>query len=427
MDLVMIKAIRGTKDILPGEAARWQAIEKRARDFFRLYGYREFRTPIIEETGLFVKSVGEETDIVKKEMFSFVDRGDRNISLRPEGTAPIVRAYIEHGFDKRDPFQKFYYIGPMFRAERPQAGRLRQFHQVGVEALGSYSPMLDAEVMMLMCAFIDAAGIKDYTLKLNNLGCRDDKGRLSKVLKDIFTSPDVGALLCDDCKRRASTNPLRVLDCKNEACRRLVRERFSKIDFLCKECRDHFEAVLRFLKDAGIKYEIDPFIVRGLDYYTKTVFEAVSGQLGAQNAIGAGGRYDKLVGDMGGAEVGACGFAVGIDRMLLALYGDEPAEEKDDAVSVYVAAIGAGSYAKAFGITNALRIAGVASDIDFESKSLKAQMRLADKLGVRYVLILGEDEINKGEALLRNMATKEQVAVKLENCVTEIAKIVAGK
>lgn len=408
----MIKAVRGTKDILPSDSPLWQEIEKASRDILKLYGYREIRTPIIEETALFVKNIGEDTDIVSKEMFSFIDRSKRNISLRPEGTAPIIRSYIENNLDKISIFQKLFYMGPMFRAERPQAGRLRQFHQIGVEAIGSASPALDAEVIALAARLLDGAGIKGYKIKLNNLGCREDKKNLSKLLKEAFHDRK-GARLCDDCKKRLKMNPLRVLDCKNDGCRESVRMTFKEARFLCGVCRAHFDEVLKFVDALNIKYEIYPFMVRGLDYYTRTVFEITHEGLGSKDAIGAGGRYDNLSKDMGGPDVGACGFALGIDRMMFVRDKSVPLK----AINVFIASLGAAAYSKAFSLANDLRANGVSCDIDYENKSLKAQMRTADSLGAKFVLIIGDDELAKGEALLRDMNTKEQVLVKFDEVI----------
>ena len=411
----MIRAIRGTKDILPGESGIWQKIESACRDSLKLFGYQEIRTPIIEETALFVKNIGEETDIVSKEMFSFVDRGERNISLRPEGTASIIRSYIENNLDKASRFQKLYYIGPFFRAERPQAGRLRQFHQIGVEAIGSLHPALDAEVIALSARLLNAAGINGYKIKLNNLGCKEDKRRLSKMLKEAFSDKS-GEHLCEDCKKRIKINPLRVLDCKNDGCRESLRKTFKDAAFICGECKAHFGEVLKFVDTLNIKYEIDPYIVRGLDYYTRTVFEITHEGLGSKDAIGAGGRYDNLSLDMGGPNVGACGFALGIDRMTMVL--NKSAFKKE--IDVFVATIGGGAYAKAFSLLNDLRNAGVSCEIDYEKKSLKAQMREADSIGAKFVLIIGDDEMVKGEAVLRDMKTKEQMSVKFTNILKTV-------
>lgn len=416
----MIKALRGFNDILPRESARWQAVDSASRRVFGLFGYSEIRTPIAEETGLFTKSVGEETDIVKKEMFSFKDRGDRDMTLRPEGTAPIVRAYLEHDLDKTDPFQKLFYIGPMFRAERPQAGRLRQFSQIGLEAIGSSSPSVDAEVIAVMLEVLSVSGVKNYELKINNLGCLNDKKKLSKELKDSLSKPSAAKLLCEDCKNRVNSNPLRVLDCKNEGCKAVVRENFKKTDFLCSDCEKHFKTVLKFLDISGIKYKVDQHIVRGLDYYTRTVFEVTSDALGAQNAIGAGGRYDNLVKDMGGPDLGACGFAIGVERMMLALGATEDGSKP--AAGVFVATIGPEAYDEAFKLADKIRASGIPCGIDHESRSLKSQMRLADKMGARFVAIIGDDEIKKKEVTLRDMSTKEQVPVGFNDLVNFIAK-----
>ena len=414
----MIKAIRGTKDILPAESFKWQEIEKTSRGVFGLFGYKEIRTPVIEETSLFVKSVGEDTDIVKKEMFSFTDRGDRNISLRPEGTAAVIRAYLENNLYKTEPFQKLYYIGPMFRAERPQAGRLRQFHQIGLEAIGSDNPALDAEVINVLVKLLDANNIKGYRLKLNNLGCRKDKLALSKALKETFSKKPAANLLCEDCVRRVKTNPLRVLDCKNESCKSAVRQHFKELDFLCGDCKAHFDEVIKNLDILKIPYVIDPYIVRGLDYYTKTVFEVTHDKLGSQNAIGAGGRYDNLIEDMGGPKLSACGFALGLDRMLLAL--EDPGSAAGSALEVFVATIGPAAYDKAQVILDELRRGGISSDIDYENRSLKSQMRSADKLSARFVMIIGDDEIKKEEVVLRDMKTKEQLSIKFTDIVSAV-------
>ncbi|MFA6078906.1 MAG: histidine--tRNA ligase [Candidatus Omnitrophota bacterium] len=417
----MIKAIKGTKDILPGESFAWQELERSARRVFANFGYLEIRTPVIEETALFIKTIGEDTDIVSKEMFSFVDRGDRNISLRPEGTAPVVRAYIENNLDKLSQLQKLYYIAPMFRAERPQAGRLRQFHQMGVEAIGSSHSALDAEVIRVLCGVLDSAGIKDYKLKLNNLGCKDDKKKLSDALRYAFS--DKKEALCEDCKRRLQLNPLRVLDCKNERCREIVKSSFKDMKFICSDCSRHFDEALKYLDMLGIKYEIDPYIVRGLDYYTKTVFEVTHDGLGSQDAIGAGGRYDNLVGSMGGPDTGACGFALGMDRMMMILQKNtkEPAASRP--VECFIATIGDVAYAKAFKLLDDLRRLGISCDIDYEKKSLKAQMRTADRLGARFALIIGEDEVARGEAVLRDMGTKEQTSVRFEELPEKMKEV----
>jgi histidyl-tRNA synthetase len=419
------KSVKGTADILPSPAGTMelrQEIESISQNIFQKFGYREIRTPIMEEKALFVKSIGEETDIVTKEMFSFKDRGEREIVLRPEGTAPIVRAYLEANLDKTNSFQKFYYIGPMFRAERPQAGRMRQFSQIGAEAIGSNLAQIDAEVIGLLAALLDAMKIKGYKIRVNNLGCKEDKANLSKILRDVL-SKDKNAL-CDDCKKRLEINPLRVLDCKNLSCRSIVRGAFKDVKFLCEKCVEHFSKVLSCLDTMGIKYDIDPYIVRGLDYYTQTVFEVTHSDLGSQDALGAGGRYDNLISDMGGPQLGAAGFALGVERILIVAEKQGTAILSNDKKVVYIATMGENAKKKGFELISLLRRddwqGSVSFDTDYENKSLKAQMRQADKIGAKFVFIIGDDEILKGEAMLRNMATKEQQVVKFDDVVITI-------
>jgi len=413
----MINVLKGMKDILPEEVTNWQYIEEKARKLFELYGYNEIRTPTLEETSLFTKSIGQGTDIVQKEMYTFKDKGKRSISLRPEGTAPIVRAYIENNLDKIGGLVKLYYIGPMFRSERPQAGRQRQFNQIGIEAIGSLSPYLDAEVILLMKAYFDNIGLDGYKIKLNSLGCSKDKTALKKELKK-FLSKETNRL-CKDCKVRYKKNILRVFDCKVDSCKALLREAPKMIDFLCVECATHFNNVKSALDSLGVKYEVDSYIVRGLDYYTRTTFEATHPSLGAQDAICAGGRYDNLVKDFGGPKIGACGFALGQERILTALNlkKREPA-----ALGIYMATLGEDAYKKGFSLLNELRRSGISSETDYESKSLKAQMRAANKLKARYVAILGEDELEKGIVALRDMSTSRQEEIKLEDFVAEVTK-----
>lgn len=425
---MIYKSVKGTADILPwpaGSSELCQAIESISQNIFQRFNYREIRTPIIEERSLFVKSIGEETDIVTKEMFSFKDRGEREIVLRPEGTAPIVRAYLEANLHKTDAFQKFYYIGPMFRAERPQAGRMRQFHQIGAEAIGSMAPEIDAEIIRLMSSLLDAMKIKGYKIRINNLGCKDDKASLSKTLSRALAKEK--NVLCDDCKKRLEINPLRVLDCKNESCRSVVRGTFKSIKFLCNKCDEHFKKVLGCLDSLDIKYELDPYIVRGLDYYTQTVFEITHPELGSQDALGAGGRYDNLISDMGGPRLGAAGFALGVERILIVAAKQGVTNYPEDKQVIYLATMGEAAQKKGFELINSLRGAEwgkkVSFDTDYENKSLKAQMREADKLGTKLVLIIGDDEISKGEALLRDMATKEQIAVKF----SDVINVLKGK
>lgn len=419
------KALRGMQDILPQHIRSWQAIESRSRSVLESFGYKEIRTPVLEEKALFVKSIGGETDIVTKEMFAFKDRGERDVVMRPEGTAPIVRAYLEANLHKTEPFQKFYYIAPMFRAERPQAGRMRQFHQVGAEAIGSADPAIDAEMIVLLASILNGLDIEDYKIRLNNLGCREDKARLSKELRTLLSDKKV--ILCEDCRKRLNTNPLRVIDCKSETCRNTVRGVLKSVKFLCESCSGNFTRVLSYLDCAKIPYSLDPYIVRGLDYYTGTVFEVSHTKLGSQDAIGAGGRYDNLISDMGGPGTGAVGFALGIERMIIAMGKDGGgADLKCDKELFYIATLGDSGHKKGFEILMALRNSIKSKfvfDMGYEGKSLKAEMRNADRLSAKFVLIIGDDEVSKGEASLRNMQTKEQSVLKLENITKEISKL----
>jgi len=419
------KALRGMQDILPEDAALWQGVEAASRAVLETFGYREIRTPVLEEKGLFVKSIGGETDIVTKEMFAFKDRGEREVVMRPEGTAPIVRAYLEANLHKTDPFQKLYYVSPMFRAERPQAGRMRQFHQVGAEAIGSFDPALDAEMITLLASILSALDIKDYKIRINNLGCKDDKSKLSKELRAILS--DKKAMLCEDCKKRLDANPLRVIDCKNEACRATVRSALKSVKFLCPKCEENFKKVLSYLDSSRLKYMLDPYIVRGLDYYTGTVFEVSHSGLGAQDAIGAGGRYDNLISDMGGPETGAVGFALGLERVLIAAEKEGVLQGRPEKKKLfYIATLGEAAHMKGFEILSALRSSCAGKflfDMGYESKSLKAEMRNADKLKASFVLIIGDDEISKGEAAVRDMQSKEQIVVKLGSITKEIDKL----
>jgi histidyl-tRNA synthetase len=414
----MIKVLKGMKDILPEEVGIWQDIEDAARSLFGLFGYREIRTPALEETSLFIKSIGQSTDIVQKEMYAFKDKGGRQISLRPEGTAPIVRSYIENNLDKLEALSKLYYIGPMFRSEKPQSGRQRQFYQIGVEAIGSESPYIDAEVIYLMKAYFDKIGLSDYTIKINTLGCPKDKTRIKKELSKFLSKKT--NLLCKDCKTRYKKNILRIFDCKQEGCKALLRTAPKMIEYICEECNNHFQEVRKVLDLLKVPYVLDPYIVRGLDYYTSTAFEVTHQKLGAQDAIGAGGRYDNLVRDTGGPKTGACGFALGEDRLVMAL--DREGREKTS-LDVYFAAIGQNAHEEAFLLCNKLRGKGISSEIDYQSKSLKAQMRQANKRGARYVSILGDDELEKRSIIIRDMSNGRQSEIKIEAFVEEMKRL----
>jgi histidyl-tRNA synthetase len=406
---VSIKALKGFKDILPEEAGTWQRIEATAREVFHRFGFAEIKIPLIEKTELFARSIGEATDIVEKEMYTFTDRNGESITLRPEGTASVLRAFIEHGLHVRQPVNRLYTIGPMFRHERPQKGRLRQFHQLSVEAVGSEHPRLDAELMAMAWLLLTELGLST-SLEINSLGCSQCRPRFKENLVD-YVKARLGDF-CDDCVRRSDTNPLRVLDCKKDRCREAYREAPSIFDHLCADCRAHFSAVEEGLSILAVPYRVNPFMVRGLDYYTRTTFELLSGALGAQSAVGAGGRYDGLVSQLGGPALPGIGFAMGVERLVLLLQ-QLGSEEEKRAIDVYLAALGEEASAAAFRLLDQLRRKGVRAMMDHEGRSLKSQMKQAGKLQARYVFILGEEELKRCELVVKEMATGEQTIVAL--------------
>jgi histidyl-tRNA synthetase len=415
----MIQLIRGFKDILPGEVELWQEIERIARDLLEDFGFKEIRIPIMERTELFARSIGEDTDIVEKEMYTFPDRKGDLITLRPEATASIARAYIQHKLSAKDPVKKFYMIGPMFRRERPQKGRYRQFYQIDAEIFGVQSGLVDVQLIFLLVTLCLRLDIKNVEAHINSLGCPECRPRFKNALIDFLKS--VGDKLCSDCIRRRDSNPLRVLDCKVPSCREALTEAPSIPDFLCDDCRTDFDEVQSALSKLKVDYIIDKRLVRGLDYYTRTAFEIQTTSLGAQSAVAGGGRYDNLVKELGGPEIPATGFAIGFDR-LTELVGLNAAEliKKPD---IFLAALGPKSRTVAFECICALGLEGVRAEMDFSDKSLKSQMKQADRLGTSYVLILGENELKQGEAILRDMATKEQVRISLDNIVGSIKKM----
>ena len=397
-----IKAPRGTKDALPDQVGRRRALEDRARRIFAAAAYREIMTPIFEEKDLFVRSIGQATDIVEKEMFALGGEGD--LCLRPEMTAGVVRAYLEHNLHKSEPFQKFCYFGPLFRRERPQAGRLRQFHQIGIEALGSGDPLIDAEAITLSLRLLADSGVGDVRTRLNSMGCPECRPAYREALKGYFGSK-LGEL-CPECKARLDRNVLRILDCKKDSCRGISGDAPRAAESLCEECASHHGRVTQALDRLGIKYEIDHRIVRGLDYYTKTVFEFSSDRLGAQDALGGGGRYDGLIKELGGPALGACGVALGVERILIASEGagEVPARTH----GVFIVTTSEALRQGAFELVEALRAGGIQADLGHEAKSFKAQMRMADGLGARYAIILGEDEAARGAVSVKELATGDQ-------------------
>jgi len=425
----MIKAIRGTRDLLPPDTELWNFVESAARDVFRSYHFSEIRTPVIEDLSLFQRSVGEETDIVSKEMFAWEDRARAQsekgqwLALRPENTAGVVRAYIENRLWERPGLQKLYYIGPQFRRERPQKGRYRQFFQIGAEIIGpptagSESPAVDAEVLEMLATFLDRLGLTGWTLELNSVGCPDDRQRYNDALRAAL-KPVVGGM-CADCRRRAETNPLRVLDCKVPEDQPIIEQLPKILDYLDEPCRQHFAAVRAILDAVSIPYTINPRMVRGLDYYRRTTYEFTHGALGAQNAILGGGRYDGLSEALGGPKAPGIGFAIGEDRLVLTL--SEHQRPKLTAADAYIAPLGEGMNQEAARLGRELRQAGLVVDLGDESFRLKKSLELASKTGARFAVILGENEAKSGMLALKNLGTGEQVSVPR----AELAKVIAG-
>jgi histidyl-tRNA synthetase len=403
---------RGTKDILPGEIRTWQFLEEKARAVFESFNYAEIRTPIFEQTELFTRSIGEETDIVGKEMYTFTDKGERSITLRPEETAPVVRAAIENNLFGRNDLVKLYYIGPMFRYERPQAGRSRQFHQAGVEVFGSSDPMIDVEVIALGLRYFVEIGLKDLEVDINSVGCDKCRPKYKEELIKYFKGS--AGEMCDTCRARLEKNPLRILDCKEEKCQKLIEGAPSTTDFLCEECGAHFGKVRAYLDQYGIKYKLNKRLVRGLDYYTKTTFEIISRSLGAQNAVCGGGRYDTLVQEMGGKETPAIGFAIGLDRLVLVLEDQKIAVPQGKRLQVYIVTLGEASRQKGFEFLINLRNMGIKADMDYQGRSLNSQLKTADGLKAQFAIIIGDDEMNNGIALIRSMDDKTQEKTKFE-------------
>lgn len=404
-----ISAPRGTKDILPDSAAHWQHVEGVAREVCRTYAYREIRTPVFEHTELFLRGIGETTDIVQKEMYTFEDKGGRSITLRPENTAAVVRAYLEHKLYGDVQPTKVYYIGPMFRYDKPQAGRFRQFHQFGIEAIGAAGPAVDAEIILLAVAFFRRLGLKDLNLYVNSVGCPACRpvyrARLQDALRDKLDG------FCGDCKGRFDRNPMRILDCKNEKCAALSQDAPRMGDCLCDECAGHFAGLKELLTAAGVEYIVNPRLVRGLDYYTKTAFEIQYPPLGAQSAVCGGGRYDGLIAEVGGDPTPGIGFAIGLERVILALEKQGLLPAADTAIAVYVAAVDGKTRALAFKLATALRQAGLACDMDYLGRGLKAQLKQANRYPARFVAIIGEDEAAQNKVALKNMQTGEQLLV----------------
>ncbi len=399
----MIKAVRGFKDILPGESEKWAYLENLARKFFLSYGFREIRLPILEKTELFARSLGEATDIVEKEMYTFIDRQKESLTLRPEATAGICRAVIENGLYAQGKILKLFTIGPMFRHERPQRGRLRQFHQLNAEVFGSNAPGTDAELIALALDILDAGGARGLRLEINSLGCPVCRPAFREALKKFLTG--LREKLCEDCQRRVERNPLRVLDCKRQECQSLYVDAPKLEDFLCPACKEHYLSVLKDLETLNITYVKNPRLVRGLDYYVRTTFEIKAPDLGAQDTVAAGGRYDGLVKALGGPDIPGVGFAIGLERFLLIA---ELPDDLSPPLDLFVAALGEEARRLVLPLVRNLRRHGLMVDLDHEGRSLKAQLKQANRLRARFALIIGEKELQEGKVLLRDMTTGAQ-------------------
>ena len=415
---MLTNAPRGTKDILPDTVGDWNYVEGEIRELCRRFGYSEIRTPIFEHTELFQRGIGEGTDVVDKEMYTFTDRGERSITLRPENTASAVRAYLQNKLYAQSNLVKLFYIGSMFRYDRPQAGRMREFHQFGVEALGEANPAVDAEVILLAMNLLEGLGLKDLELSINSVGCPKCRSKYRTMLQDFFR--DKLEDLCEDCRSRFERSPLRILDCKKDSDKPYMADAPKITDCLCEECADHFAKLKELLTSAGISFTHDPRLVRGLDYYTKTAFEIKYPPLGAQSAVAGGGRYDGLIEEMGGNSTPAVGFATGLERLLLALESQNLLPEKNRSVDAYVVALGEAAQAEGFKLLNSLRQQGLSAAMDFAGRSMKAQMKQANKLGAKYSVILGEDEIAEGVVMLRSMEDSSQAKVPMNQVAEKI-------
>ena len=414
----MINMPKGTKDVLPKDSYKWQYVEKIARETAKEFAVSEIRTPTFEHTEVFLRGVGETTDIVNKEMYTFMDKGDRSITLKPEGTAGVARSFVENGLYAGTLPAKLFYISPCFRYERPQAGRLREFHQFGVEVLGSTMPNSDAETIILAKTFLEKLGVKNVTLYINNIGCSDCRKKYAEALKSYMS--DNYDKLCDLCKDRLVKNPMRVLDCKNPECKKLTANAPSILDYICDDCREHFNRVQNLLTLAGVEFKINPNIVRGLDYYTKTVFEFVSENIGVQSTVCGGGRYDKLIAEFGGPDTPGIGFAVGIERLILMLDNLGVEIPNENKVKIYLAPMGEKESDMAFSLVCELRKHGIVAETDHVGRGIKAQFKYADKIGAEFVGVIGSSELEKGVVKLKNMKDGQEVEVAFSSLVDTI-------
>ncbi|WP_196599529.1 histidine--tRNA ligase [Pectinatus frisingensis] len=409
---------RGTKDILPGTVHEWRYLEEKIRRLCTVFGFEEIRTPMFEHTELFLRGIGETTDVVEKEMYTFSDRSGRSITLRPENTASAVRAYLQNKLYADGNITKLFYIGSMFRYDKPQAGRYREFHQFGVEAIGEQNPLIDAEVIKLGASLLNQIGLNDIKLKINSVGCPKCRPVYRKKLQAFFK--DKFDELCEDCQSRFNRNPLRILDCKNPHCRELSIGAPAITDSLCDECSEHFAQLQRHLTAIGVEYALDPRLVRGLDYYTKTAFEFKYTPLGAQSAVLGGGRYDGLIEECGGAPTPAVGFATGLERILLALETQHLLPAQKNTCDVFIVAMGENATQPAFKLLHQLRDSNIAASMDYAGRSMKSQMKQANKSGAKYTVIIGDDELSKNIASVRNMKDSEQMEIPFDTLIDKL-------
>ena len=410
-------AIKGTQDMLPKDAYKWHYIESVAQNVAKQFDFKEIRTPVFEKTELFQRGVGDTTDVVQKEMYTFDDKGGRSITLRPEGTAGAMRSILEHGlFNEALPI-KSYYVTSCYRYEKPQAGRLREFHQFGVECIGAPSPTADAEVIMLGAKILDRLQIKNISLEINSIGCPTCRAKYTQALKDYFSQ--YKDKLCDTCLSRLDRNPMRILDCKSPICKEIASDAPVILDYLCDECKEHFEKVKSYLDAAEIKYTINPQIVRGLDYYTKTVFEFITTEIGSQGAVCAGGRYDGLAEELGGPKLPSLGFAMGLERILILMEKQNCEFPIDDVADVYIAPMGENATAEAIKLCNELREEGFTAVTDLSGRGLKAQMKYANKIGAKFSMVIGDNELENKKATLKNMITGENQEIDLPDGLSD--------
>ena len=416
---MLTKAPRGTKDITPKDAYKWNYVENKFREICSLFGYEEMRTPVFEHTELFKRSVGDTTDIVQKEMYSFTDKGGRDITLKPEGTAGVVRAFIENKLYADTQPTKLFYITPCFRYERPQAGRQRQFHQFGIEALGSDKPSLDAEVIALAVQFFTEVGLKDLAVSINSVGCPTCRAEYNARLKEYLDAKS--DVLCETCLERKDKNPMRVIDCKNPTCKENLNDRPFMVDHICDDCKDHFEKLQTYLKEMDINFVVDKTIVRGLDYYKKTAFEIISNDIGSQSTVCGGGRYDGLVEQLGGPKgVSGIGFALGAERLLLTMENNNIEIENPYATDIFIVTIGDEAKTKSFKLLKDLRTNHISAENDHLDRSVKAQFKYSDKINAKFTIVIGDDELANDTATLKNMSTSEQTTIKLSEIVQEL-------